>query len=378
MVDIDNDKRRNSAIEPLLERVMRARPQSAEYVEALIDASDKLAAIDATLAERTTTEACHAAERLADGALLAKALSRSAWQCCQMGGSLEHALISAERARFIAERIGDPKAKHSAQFVLAWIRSRIGDVQTAESAWRALIVQAEQTQNALLEAKSRLMLGTLLKQLMRYGEAIAEQRLAFALYERSHDHDRAMCANNLAMTLIECGQHSEALQWVNRAIALCPPGVTIWMSVIEHTHGCCQRAQDNLPAASECFATSLALLNSPADDVNHAATLYLDIGRLHTKMANPAESLTWLHRALALTVRHKLLALETRAHSALYKAYVSIGALEQAIEQCTLRNKTLARNTDIAVAESASVLRAVDRVNQLRPQWVHDIVQHRR
>jgi tetratricopeptide (TPR) repeat protein len=363
---------RTKAIRHIFERTMGASPHSRDYVLALVEAANDIAGIDAELSERTAREACLVAEELRDMPLVSKALSWHAWTLCR-SGQFGQALLRAERAAYLSRIRSDEKLLNTARYTLAWIRARVGDIETAESIWTELIRSTTQFRDDVLRAKCHLMYGLLLLQTARYAESCTQQFEAHTLFSAIGNAEQVMAANNAALALLELGDRGKAIEWAVRALENCPADAQLWRVICQHTLGRVHMASDEPVQARTCFESAKALLTRDTDDMEHAILLHLDLGRLATREGHGAEALAALNSALMLAQETGDSQNESKVHAALQAEYTRLGDFTSALTHCGKSRKALHRDNQQRIAEAAAVLRATDQLADLRKNWALEL-----
>lgn len=359
---------RSRAIDEIFRQTMRARPNSREYVVALLVAADAISAIDGALFERTAREACTVAEFIADWDVFAEALAKHAWALFR-SGDLGQALLRAEHAAHIARQRGDSKSLNSACHTIASIRAQIGDVATAAKLWLGLINSAMASKDVVAEARSRLMLGLCLANSRQTEEARDQYLQAHRLFDTINDGTRALAANNIAATALEERNHPLAESWIVLANQSCAPDASLWRSYIAHTEGQLALATSRYADARAAFARALEVLPGERDDVSHTANLYLDIGRLHIVEGAATKALASLDHALILAEDSGDAALVAKVHDALHDAYEKIGDFDSALRHCRKRGAALTRSAAAKSAEQIAVLKAAEALVHERAKW---------
>ncbi len=347
-------------------------PGTREYASLLLESADQLANFDMSLAKRTYEEACLAAESLRDAQLFSRALARLAWHLAQ-GGELDLALIRATHARTIAESISSVVSICGAKYVLAWIRSRVGDHATAISMWREMIHAAKIIDDKQREADYLCELGVLLRTMGNFGASIEAHIAAHTIYEALGDWKLPMCKNNVAMSLVNAGRITDAIVWATQAIDSCPADKPLFKSQMMHTLGWARFKLEDYAAARKHFVDSIVILPKSNGDLRHATAQRLDFGHLEMAVNDVPEAIKHFEHALDIATASKDVGLIAQAHGALYRVYMSIGALEEALKHCERETSTTKQRERAENDMRISVLRAQDVLVFLRNEWSRDV-----
>jgi tetratricopeptide (TPR) repeat protein len=367
MLDNQNSARAR-AIDQIFRKTMNARPNSREYVAALIEVAEAISSIDGALFERTIREACIVADELQQWDLYTNALGQHAWALFR-SGELGLALMRAEHAAHIARQRVDTKCLNIALHTIALIRGRIGDVESAQQIWSGLISSAQANSDDLLEARSRMAYGLLLSEIDKFDLAYAHYVKAHELLDKHGKELRALAANNAADAALNLGDYLKTENWLKIAYLACPKESALWHSHIAHTNAQLALAQNRRDAARDSLARSLEVLPSERDDVSHSANLYLDIGLLHIGDGDAKKALAPLDHALALAQDSGDAALVARVHDALHAAYEKIGDFTTALQHCRDGTTALKRHAEAKSAEHVSVLKAAESLVHERAKW---------
>lgn len=347
---------------------MHTKPNSRDYVVALMTAADVISALDGSLFERTAREACLVAEAISEWDLFARALAQHAWALYR-SGDIGQSLLRAEHAAHVARRLADSRELHKALYTIATVRGRIGDIHTASQIWTGLIGIANASADVLLEARGRMMYALLLCESDCSEEALIQGDAAFKLFSDLGDAMKALAANNMALAAIRASKYALAEYWLQLAEEACPSNSNLWRSYIVHTEGQLALATNRYADARAAFARALEVLPGERDDVSHTANLYLDIGRLHIVEGVAAKALASLDHALILAEDSGDAALVAKVHDALHDAYEKIGDFDSALRHCRKRGAALTRSAAAKSAEQIAVLKAAEALVHERAKW---------
>jgi len=146
---------------------------------------------------------------------------------CMMGrfrvlvGDSEEAVRCADVAVERARRIVHPQSLAYATFWQAWIRHDLGEVEPVLRLAESAIAQSEEHGLPQIREWARIARGWALCTMGRLREGVDEVRRSLSLQERMHSAlERPYCLGLLARGLALQGQHDEALERLDEALAL--------------------------------------------------------------------------------------------------------------------------------------------------------------
>jgi tetratricopeptide (TPR) repeat protein len=356
----------------ILQRIFSIQPTEPGYLDMLIDAGTELAELDMPLGLRVLRESCEVSEQRRDAPAMARALAQHAWQLAR-SGALDQALIRATHARIVADAIPSVALMCSAKYVMAWIRTRVGDFSTAEAMWREMINAAQIIEDRLREADYQSELGILFRLSHNYPATIHALHSALVIYKTVRPAEVARCSNNLAMAYACDNNFVDALVWADRALDACAAEQTLLRAKILHTFGLIHFGLRTWNAAEQYYARSQAALKDEQSDVRFTAELNSDRGRLAQVQGDIPVAIQHLEHALQIAEQIKNPDLLASSHSALCSLYTAIGALEEALQHSNGHIEALAEKEAANTQSRLALMRAQDLLVPLRTRWAHNI-----
>lgn len=356
----------------ILQRILSIEPNTLEYVEALISAGVALSGKDVAMALRVLRESCDVAAQLRNTALLARALTQHAWQLAR-NGKLDQALVRATHARAVADSIASVSLVCGAKYVMAWIRTWVGDYNTAAAMWSEMICAAQIINDRAREADYLSELGITQRRNNDSVAAATNLEQAYALYEAVDPGQLARCANNLAMTYVHSKQYAEAQLWLERAFLGCAADDNSLRAKIWHTAGLRHSDLDDSDAAQDAYDQSWLALSATTSDLRFMVELHIDCGYLDHALYNPPAAIEHFENATRIAASIESLDLCASAHGALQAINTSLGAFQRAIFHSNQQMVALESHTLKNTALKLGLLRAQDSLVPLRKRWARDV-----
>jgi tetratricopeptide (TPR) repeat protein len=323
-----------------IQEIWSAGLADGPFAAELIALGVEVSASQGVLALNLLLEACAAAARAGDGALICNARIKYAWQLYITGSSFR-ALIQAMYASVFTAQIGESKLHDSATHVIASVHAHIGNDAEAERLWRELLTSAQLTNDTQLEALATDSIAGLFLARKRFNDALAMKVRTHMLLTALGDARAANVANDIASALKTLQRHSEALQWITRAIETCPPKQLAARALFMLTQAQIMLAGGGDDERARAISMLRNILRSygsamPPDAIFESQVRF-ELGRALFNAAARSEGFTETKRALEVAERSSDAAARAAAHDALQKMYAAIGAFEQALQHSNAR-----------------------------------------
>lgn len=307
-------------------------------------------------------------ELLRTGRGFSNSVARQAWLPF-LRGRVDEALVHAEHADFIAERVDSDALRCGARAVLALVCQQVGDFEAAESIWLDLLSIARRSGDAVREADYLGALAAMRTEQSRLLDALELRLRAQHLYQLTNDQNLPLSCNSLARAYLALGRFDKAIHWSRQAINLCNRASQLWHSWFVHTLGLCHLEQGRLEIAQRHLEEALFISKTGTNDSRSQVKILIDLGRLHCAANRTSEALQHGDLALAMLARQPDALLEAQTHRVLREAYQLVGAPDLA-DMHARRRAELGQTHELGKQiELKAVTNSRDRMGQIRNTW---------
>jgi tetratricopeptide (TPR) repeat protein len=361
-------------IEGAIHAAMRSPTNTLEYAQALIALGEQISTVDVELAMRIFREVCEISSTLCHAQSFAKALVRLSWQH-QVRAEYPEALIRATHAKQVCEQNNLHDELLGAEYVLAHISLHNGDLDAAEQSFLRIHDLAAQRGDDLRRADYLESLAFLYRRRKQFDAAIALVLEAHEIYTAACDKQAIACANNVARTYGEAGNHELSYAWAKRALSACDPDAWSLYANFLHTTGWCLLNLNNPIDAGVYLFQAEELLAGRTDNQNLKVCIDLDLGRLHVVLNQQTAAIAYFEKTLTLATAIKYLEAQQKAHQALDEIYSKRSALKQANTHRTALQSIEQESLRVQLSTSTALLNAKHKLAELDPVWAINALQ---
>jgi tetratricopeptide (TPR) repeat protein len=358
-------------IELSIRQAMRVQPGSAEYADSLLALSLQLMRVDGQLAIRVLRNACESAATHRHAKSLAEALTQLAWLLCSEG-QLANAYLRASHAQTIAEQHVFKDTTLKANYVLADIAARKGDLDDARARLESMLASPDVDTGSARQADYLNRLASIAIRRGAAQEAVALSAQSVAIYRTLNDSMLAVGLNLHAMALSAAGRATDAYAAGEEALALTPPEQTNQRATILHTLGAAANAASDVVYAGRRLFEAYEIDATKSLFTNLRCDIRIALSALHATLNQPHDAIGFLNDALGLAHESALWASVSEIHRLLQTAYIRLGDASSADRHAaaTLEAQRMIATADARAA--ATLTEAHAHVTDARPIWVSD------